>query len=87
MIELTEFFLLAICALSQRPSGGVSLAQNTQQFRYLCALTHFARRPPDGAPQNPQQNSGLLELTAEFFPSCTSVHTLDTLLVELLQNS
>ena len=66
MIELTESFLLAICALSQRPSDGVSQARNTQQFRYLCALTHFARRPPDGAPQNPRQNSGLLELTAEF---------------------
>lgn len=66
MIELTEFFLLAIYALSQRPSDGVSQARKPQSFRYLCALTHFTRRPPDGAPQNPQRHSGLLELTVEF---------------------
>ena len=86
MIELTESFLLAICALSQRPSDGVSQARNTQQFLYLCALTHFARRPPDGAPQNPQGNSGLSELSTKLFPLRTSMRTLDTLLVELLQN-
>ena len=82
MIELTESFLLAICALSQRPSDGVSQARNTQQFRYLCALTHFARRPPDGAPQNPRQNYGLLELTAEFLLTRAQYPQ-----VEFLQNS
>ena len=86
MIELTESFLLAICALSQRPSDGVSQAQNTQQFRYLYALTHFARRPPDGAPQNPRQNSGLLELTTEFLLTHTQ-YPLGKVSTELLRGS
>ena len=86
MIELTEFFLLAICALSQRPSGGVPLVQNILQFHYLCALTHFTRRPPDGAPQNPQPNSGLLELTTEFLLTHTQ-YPLGRVSTELLRGS
>ena len=47
---------------------------------------HFARRPPDGAPQNPRQNSGLLELTAEFLLTHTQ-YPLGRVSTELLRDS